>query len=399
MDFALSPEQEALRHEVRSFLAEVLPPKYPEVHIVPEEGTEEEWEFSLAVSKKLAERGWYTAAWPKEYGGQDFDPLQMLVLSEELGYHGVIPVNIIGMITADLILEFGTEEQKRQHLPGIASCEVIWGEGYSEPGSGSDLASLETAARLDADSYVVNGTKIWTGQAHRAHWMFVFARTDPEASKHRGLSYLLLDMQTPGITVLPLLCMADVVTFNQEFFEDVRIPTANLLGEANSGWQMRSTPRSGHTPSGRRRPGSSTLNGPNSPGSFRRHVERLAQHLQGSTPARPAVRLNLADRAIEAEVARVLEYRLASVQAADGAGIVEGETSGLFNRDMSQHLANAGVRALGLYGALRTGSRRAQLNGWFAMSYMFTVPATIYGGTSEIHRNLLAQRGLGLPRG
>jgi acyl-CoA dehydrogenase len=163
VDFALTPELEALKREIRAFLEAELPDEVPEPQIVPETGTDEEFAFQLAFSKKLAEHGWYTAQWPKEHGGRGFDAYQALVVGEELGSHGVSTVNSIGHLVASLLMQYGDEEQQQRFLPGIANCDVIWGEGYSEPDSGADLASLRTVARKDGDEYVVDGTKIWTG--------------------------------------------------------------------------------------------------------------------------------------------------------------------------------------------------------------------------------------------
>ena len=395
MEFRFTPEQEALRREVRTFLQEELPPDHPEAHIGPEEGTEAEWEFGLDFSKKLAKRGWYTAGWPKEYGGMGFGPLESLILEEELGTHGVQPVNPIGMLVASLLMRYGSEELQQRHLLGIANCEVIWAEGYSEPNAGSDLASLQTVARREGDDYIVNGTKIWTGSAHRSQWMFIYARTDPSAPKHHGISYLLADMQTPGITVVPLENLAGVVTFNQEYFQDVRVPRANLLGEENEGWYMR---RAGGAPRG-------ASVGPDDPHRIRRHFEQLVAYCKeardGSRPLieKPTVRHKLAELAIEVQVARLRSYRGAALAARGEGTAAEAEGTGIFNRELHQRLARTGVEIMGLPGALLPEDARwAQLRGWFANAVMFTVASTIYGGTVEIHRMLLATVGLGLPR-
>ena len=366
----------------------------------PKRERRQEWEFALQLSKKLAKRGWYTAGWPKEHGGLDFGPMEMLVLEEELGYRGATPVNPIGMLTASLIMRYGSEEQQRRHLPGIANCEVIWAEGYSEPNAGSDLASLQTTARRQGDDYILNGSKTWTGCAHRSQWMFVFSRTDPSAPKHHGISYLFVDLKSPGITIVPLESLAGVVTFNQEYFQDVRVPRENLLGEENQGWYQR---RAGGT-------GRALAVGQESPHKMRRHFDDLVDYCKeaqdgGRLIKQPAVRNKLADLAIEMQVARLRAYRAASLAArgrAEGSarGGAEFEGTGIFNRELNQRLARTGVGIMGLHGAVLPESQRwAKLRGWFTASYLFTVASTIYGGTVDIHKGQLANVGLGLPRG
>ena len=198
MDFRFTPQEEALRQEVRSFLQKELPADWDSSGF---EVPDEQWEFSKNFLKKLAQKGWIAFNWPKEYGGYGATVMEQVVYNEEMAYRRAPLINGsgVGMLGPILIL-YGNEEQKKQHLKGITSSEVIWCQGYSEPGSGSDLASLQTRAVRDGDDYVINGQKIWTSGAHHADWMFLLARTDPEAPKHRGISMFLLDMKTPGIT-------------------------------------------------------------------------------------------------------------------------------------------------------------------------------------------------------
>ncbi len=223
MDFTFTESEERLRGELRRFLADVLPPDW--------EGSgtdlsDDDFEFGQYFNKRLAERGWIAPAWPKQYGGLGATHVEQAIFGEELAYHRA-PMGGrifgVGMIGPTLIVH-GSEEQKRRHLPGITAAEVLWCQGYSEPGAGSDLAALQTRAVRDGDDYVINGQKIWTTQAHRAQWMFLLARTDPEAPKHKGITFFLVDMKTPGITVRPLVNMAGRHEFNEVFFEDVRVP-------------------------------------------------------------------------------------------------------------------------------------------------------------------------------
>jgi alkylation response protein AidB-like acyl-CoA dehydrogenase len=394
MDFRLTPEQLALRDEVRAFLDAEAPEPHPEAHIVPEEGTDEEWEFGLEMTRKLSKRGWYTAHWPVEWGGSTLGPVELGILWEEIAYRGVLSANVIGQMMAQLFIQFGTEEQKREHLPAIATCENIWAEGYSEPDAGSDLASLRTTAIRDGDEYVVNGTKIWTGQAHRSNWMFIFARTDPNAPKHRGISYIISPIDAPGIKIIPIPTLAGTVCINQEFFEDVRVPIANVVGHENSGWQHRRE-------LGGRGPGGT---GPNEPAVARRHQEQLVAYCREKQPGHgrladdPTVRHRLAELAIENQVLRWLHFRTLSERASGGRNAAAGEIVGIWRREHMQKTARLGVSILGLRGQLMPGSGEwAPMMSWFARQYLYSVPASIYGGTVEIHRDLVA-RALGMPR-
>ena len=228
MDFKFSPEQEAFRQAVRRFLREALPADWEGGDF---EDAYESFEFGRAFSKKLAQRNWIAPAWPHEYGGAGLSLWEQAIFSEEMAYHRAPVFNLaaIGYVGPTIIL-YGTEEQKKQHLKAITSAQVFWCQGYSEPNAGSDLASLQTSAVEDGDDFVINGQKIWTSLAHRADRMILLARTDPTAPKHKGISYFLVDMKSPGITVRPLVNLANQYGFNEVFFENVRVPKASLLG-------------------------------------------------------------------------------------------------------------------------------------------------------------------------
>jgi alkylation response protein AidB-like acyl-CoA dehydrogenase len=394
MDFRFTPEQEAFRREIREFLRKELPAEWYAGEF--ELGSDEDWELSRQFQKKLAERGWLVPHWPKEYGGSDMGLWEQMVLREELGYHraplgnAVFGINMLGPI----LMLYGTEEQKREHLPRIARAEVTWCQGWSEPGSGSDLASLQTRAVRDGDEYVINGQKIWTTGAHRADWIFFLARTDPNAPKHKGISFFLAPMNAPGIRVQPIINMAGIHSFNQVFFEDVRIPAKNLVGEENRGWYL----------------GAALLDfersGIGAVASLKRDLDDLVVYCRETKVlgqpliAQGWVRYALADRAVEVEVGRYLSYRVTSMQARGQIPNAEASMTKLFSSELAQRLANTGVKIMGLYGQVRPESGRwARLHGRFAMAYMMTVASTIAGGTSEIQRNIIATRGLGLPRG
>jgi alkylation response protein AidB-like acyl-CoA dehydrogenase len=286
----------------------------------------------------------------------------------------------------------GTDEQKAEHLPPMLRGEVAWCQGFSEPGSGSDLASLQTRAVRDGDDYVVNGQKIWTSGAHRADWMFILTRTDPDAPKHRGISYLLMDMKQPGVQVRPLINLANGHVFNEVFFEDVRVPVRNRIGEENRGWYV----------------GTTTLDFERSNigrvVNIRKQLRRLDRYVKsraaGGDPVRPAYRLELVDRAVETAVCELLSFQVISIQARGGVPNMEASMNKMFGSELQQRVSWTGMHLTGLAGQLRRArGLEAEARLRPAMDYMTTVPATIAAGTSEIQRNIIATRGLGLPRG
>src|SRR5579885_668333 len=214
MDFRFSAEDEAWRQELRDWIRQEFGDSWDGFRATGESESEEEYEFARSVRRKLAAKGWTAPAWPKEWGGMGASFTQQAIFNEELAYHRVPGPDIIsvGYIGPTLML-YGTEEQKR-HLPAIVRAEETWCQGYSEPGSGSDLASLQTRAVRDGDDYVINGQKIWTSNAHHADWIHVLARTDPDAPKHRGITYFLVDMKSPGISFRPIQQMHGRAGFN-----------------------------------------------------------------------------------------------------------------------------------------------------------------------------------------
>jgi len=273
--------------------------------------------------------------------------------------------------------------------------EDIWSQGYSEPEAGSDLASLRTRAVKDGDDYVINGQKIWTSIAHMSKWMIMLARTDPDVPKHKGITYFIMDMKSPGIDVRPLTNMAGAREFNEVFFDNVRVPKENIIGEENRGWSAAVT----------------TLDFERSAiGSAvgqRQTVEDLISYAKEhtedatSTLARNAMlRYELMDRLVETEVGRMLSYRVVSLQAKGQIPNYEASIIKLYNMELNQRIARAGMHVLGLYGQLdRADKKWAPLKGRIKNRYLRSVGSTIEGGTSEIQRNIIAIRGLGLPRG
>ncbi len=384
VSFADSEREAAWRQEVREFIRKEAPKELLEAGEAGEGGLFARAGAIREWRDKLAKKGWIAPAWPKEYGGAGLSVIEQFIMNEEFAEAG-LPANVGGfgvMMVGPTLIEHGTEEQKAEHLPKILRGEVIWCQGYSEPGAGSDLASLQTRAVRDGDEYVINGQKIWTTGAQFADWMYMLVRTDPNAPKHRGITYLLVDMKTPGITVRPLTTMAGTQTFNEVFFEDVRVPVKNRVGEENRGWYV----------------GTTTLDFERSSiGSavgIRKGLERLLQRAKEGKDASfarsPMLRYEFADRWIEAEVARMLSYRVVTLQARGQIPNYEASMCKLYTSELQQRIANLTMHLYGMYGNIRNRA---------SMGYMMAVAATIAGGTSEIQRNIIATRGLGLPRG
>ena len=394
MDFRFTPEEQAFRQELRGWLRENVPPNWEGVFLEEEE---EEWTLGRAFVKKLSEKGWVAPAWPKEYAGMDASPAMQLAYNEEMGYHRAPIGSILQAVgyIGPAILSFGTEEQKKQHLPPITAGETVWCQGFSEPEAGSDLASLKTRAVKDGDDYVINGDKTWTSNAHRSDWCIMLVRTDPAAPKHKGISFFLVDMKSPGITVQPIINMANVHSFNQVFFEDVRVPRSALLGQENQGWYI----------------GAMTLDFERSSlvaagvAMAKRGLDDLVQYCKEtkvngrSLLDKPLVRHKLAEIAIEIEVGKYMVYRVVSLQARKEPGSIEAAVCKLYNTEMDVRLANTGIQILGLYGQLHRDSKWVQLMGRFQKSYLYAIAMMVGGGSSEIQRNIIAMRGLGLPRG
>jgi alkylation response protein AidB-like acyl-CoA dehydrogenase len=391
VEFKFTPEDEAFRQELRQFVQQQLPPDGEGGGRWPEEWNRE---FTREMRQKLAQKGWLTMHWPREYGGQDASPVRSAIYNEELAYLRAPGRDIFGVrMLGPTLMIHGSEEQKRTYLPPIAQGQVQWCQGYSEPESGSDLASLSTRAVRDGDDYVINGAKIWTTLAHRADWIMCLARTDPDAPKHRGISFILVDMKTPGVEVRPIINMSGGHEFNQVIFDNVRVPRRNVVGEENRGWYVAVTlldfERSGIDYSA----------------MARRLLDEMREYATETSSNRqpliqtPWVRNLLADRYIECEVARLMAYNVAYMQ---GEGLVpnkEASMSKVFGSETLQRTTTAAMEILGLYGALSRDDKWAPLKGRIQEHWMISFSHKIAAGTSEVQRNIIASRGLGLPRG
>lgn len=393
MEFRFTPEQETFRSEIRDFLTEQLPSDW-KVENDREGLGPDGLAFSRAFARALGDRGWLTMSWPREYGGLGASHIEQLIYTEEMSWVGApLGFGFGTQLVGPTLMVWGNEEQKARFLPPIAHADVLWCQGFSEPGAGSDLASLQTRAARDGDDYVVNGQKIWTSEGHLADWMILLARTDTEAPKHKGISYFLLDLKTPGVTMHPLVNLMDTHAFNQVYFDNVRIPKEMMVGEENRGWYVATT----------------TLDFERS--GIARVIWALRQFYElcdfvaeakatGQRWARSeAVRARLADLRIAFEIGKLLCYRVAWQQNAGQIPNHESSMAKTYGSELNRRFGTEALGILGLGGQIEPGSPWAPLQGRIERTFLAGFSYTIAGGTSEIQRNIIAQRGLGLPRG
>ena len=399
MDFAYTPQQQALRQEVRQFIAENVT---DEVHEEIARVGEGRGPLVQELTKKVVEKGWIGISWPKEYGGQDGSRLDQYIVEEEFGRIG-IGVGGAGS-GAPAILAAGTEEQKKYFLPGLINGDITLALGFTEPHGGADLASLQCRAVRDGDDYVINGQKMYTSSAHYASHIYLMARTDPEAPKHRGISIFLVPMDTPGITVRPLWTIQNEPTAptgttygqrrtNETFFEDVRVPATCMLGEENMGWYV----------------GAMGLNLDRVGASrYLLSVQRdediinwvKDNDLGGHSPADdPAVRDRLAELWIEAQVCRLMTMRSMSLVERGGHFTYEGAAEKVWAPEHGVRTTETVSQILGPYAQLLNGSEGAIEDGIFAHNLMGSFQSGINHGSVQVMRDQMARRGLGLPRG
>lgn len=382
MNFHLNPEQAAFQQEVVDFIEHGLPPGWDQEHSSFEEGLSIERD----VMTRLASKHWLALPWPKEYGGLGASPMQQLIFNEQMAYHGVPGTVNMGVAwVGPVVMLYGREDQKQQYLSRIADGSDLWCTLYSEPGAGSDLAAMQTRAVRDGDDYIINGQKIWTSFGHYADWGWLAARTDPDVPKHKGISTFAIKMDTPGITIRPLVNMAGTHEFNEIFFEDVRVPATNLVGEENRGWY--------NVAVGLDFERSSIGATSNS----RRIVDDLVRYLKEQKPRiDSAVKHRLVDEAIGVSLLRNMAYYIASEQERTGiAPTREAQMAKLFGAELQQRIAATALQIFGMEGqASPAGSKAAP----YQYTLLRSVANTIEGGTSEIQRSVIATRGLGLPR-
>ena len=400
MDFAYTLEQEALRSEVRQFISDNVTPEI--IHEIEESGIRNRGPETRDLYKKIGDKGWIGISWPKEYGGQDGSRIDQYIIEEEFARIG-ITVGGAGS-GAPAILAAGTEEQKKYFLPGLIKGEIVFALGFTEPQGGADLASLQCRAVRDGDDFVINGQKMYTTAAHYGTHVYLMARTDPEAPKHKGISILLVPIDLPGITVRPLWTIQNEPTApprttygdrrtNETFFENVRIPASCMLGEENMGWYV----------------GAMGLNLDRVGASrYLLSVQRdedivnwvKENDMDGYSPAEdPDVRDRLAELWIEAQVCRLMTMRSMSLVERGGTFTYEGSAEKVWSPEHGVRTTETIAQILGPYGQLLNGSEAAIEDGIFAHNLLGAFQSGINHGSVQVMRDQVARRGLGMPRG
>lgn len=399
MDFRYTAEQEAFRVRLREWLErnrqDVFGDSSDPLNEREEDG-ETRWRKMLEWHRRLYESGYVALHWPKEWGGGGANLVEQVIYQDEVLRLG-LPLYGANQLALDRIgftlMAFGTEEQKRRYLPKMLTAEEIWCQGYSEPGAGSDLAGLQTRAVIDGDDFVINGQKVWTSLAQRAHMQVLLVRTDPNAPKHRGISYLLVDMQSPGISVRPLVQITGDSDFNEVFYDNVRVPRKNLVGELNQGWQV----------------SIATLMYERVSGGTRHPVERTINELIGVSheiefdgrlaAKHPYVRQKLAHFASEALCLRLSRYRSLTAQLNGKIPGPESSYGKLHATELNLRVALFADELLGPYAQLERGSFGAVENGRWLYRALRARGLTIAAGSSEIQHNIIGERVLKLPKG
>ncbi|PZC40415.1 MAG: hypothetical protein DK305_000781 [Chloroflexi bacterium] len=408
MNWLDTAEQKKFRIKVKDFLDNYIPNYYK--NITPNrlaEGHTGGWQYDYKVGSNeakeaaldwvtnLAKHKWVAPHWPIEYGGAGLSPMEQFILRSEFAWNNVPPVAGPGVnMLGPTIVLHGTEEQKKELLPDILSGEITWAQGYSEPGAGSDLASLTTRAIKDGDDYVVNGQKIWTSSAHKADWIFILVRTDNDAPKHRGISFIYTNIKQEGIEVRPIISGGWEHATNETFYQDVRVPIKQRIGDENRGWYVAMTLLDHE-----RSNVSGMIEKKKTLDSLIKFLKikncRYVKSLSFSSYSRQVV-----DRYIECEVGFNFSLRIISMQDSGLIPNQEASTAKLYNSELTQKIDNTGMKVFGLYSNLwDPNDIRSPMHASFTQKYVHHISATIAGGTSEIQRNIIATRGLGLPRG
>jgi len=394
VDFRFSTEQQAFQAEIRDFILT----KFPQELLWSERVSFSDalWPAVLETRKELAEMGWPTMHWPVEYGGQGASHITQAILVEELAYWGMpeaITVDDGPNLIGPTIIRFGSEYLKKTFLPPIASGKTYWCQGYTESGAGSDLAAVRTAAVQDGNHYIINGQKNFISGAARADWIHILANTNPDTARHRNLSYFVVDMRSQGITLRSLdEAQGRSGMLNEVFFDNVRVPVTNLVGERDRGWNVAMNTlilgRAGIENVGLAR-------------SLLKDITTYAKDTASNGKSLfhvDMIRNKLAEMAVKIEACRLAAYRVAWLRDKGLNPIYESSMSKLLSSEMWQQFTDVALQVLGHYGPLESDSRYAPLNGRVEEAYMGSILQTIYEGTSEIQRNIIDQRGLGLPR-
>jgi alkylation response protein AidB-like acyl-CoA dehydrogenase len=395
MDFSFSAADLAFADAARTWLEQHLPADWRRDHCWTRVEDPMWIQVARQWQRRLFEGGWAAISWPREHGGRGATVVERWFFDQALDQVGAPrpPAQSYVDLIGPALLQHGSDAQRARFLRPMVNGDELWCQGFSEPGAGSDLAGLRTKAERRGDEYVVNGQKVWTSHADIADWCFLLCRTEPDAPKHKGISLLLVDMKTPGITVRPLRQMTDDAEFCEVFFEDVRVPAANLLGAPGAGWNI----AMGIVAHER---------GPMWTFLFQRKIRRsLTQLIQlvrehpGSVGALqdPVVRQRLAQAHIEVELLRLSGYRSLTALLRTGHPGPESSLEKVLGSETDQRLQDLALDLFGAYGGLRDGAP-ALAGGGFPRQFLYARSETIMGGTSEIQRNVIAQRILGLPR-
>jgi alkylation response protein AidB-like acyl-CoA dehydrogenase len=400
MDFRYTQQEEAFRAKLHAWLeqtsAEVFGRGQAGSTSPLETGDDRRWQRLLEYHRRLYEAGYVALHWPKEYGGGGATLMEQAIYQDEVLSYG-LPLYGANQLAIDRIgptlFFMGTPAQKERYLHKMLAGEEIWCQGYSEPNAGSDLAGLQTRAVLDGDSFVVNGQKVWTSLAHRADMQVLLVRTDPQAPKHKGISYLLVDMKSPGITIRPLVQVTGEAGFNEVFYDNVQVPKENLVGEINQGWQVSiATLMYERVSGGTRHPVQRTIT----------ELLALSRHVHfGGVAAHqhPYVRQKLAQFAVEAECLRLSRYRSLTAQLKGRIPGPESSFGKLFATELNLRVAMFADELLGPYGTLEKGSLGAVESGRWMARTIAARGLTIAAGSSEIQHNIIGERVLKLPKG
>jgi alkylation response protein AidB-like acyl-CoA dehydrogenase len=389
MDFEFSQEDEVYRRQLRQWLAANHPCDPP-----GPPGSPAWLRRAKDWQRRAYEAGYVGLGLPEAYGGVPATLTQQVIMTQEL-VRARIPsfVGQMGVrMLAPTLVQYGSEEQKRRYIPQLLRAEEIWCQGYSEPNAGSDLASLQTRAEADGDDFVVNGQKIWTSGAHYADYCFLLVRTDPDAPKHRGISYLLVDMHSPGITVRPLKQMTGTSHFNETFFENVRVPRKNLVGELNRGWYHATTTLSFER--------TLLANSARTELFFDDMLALAGRSTYQGQPAtrHPVMRQKIARLKIETEIAKLLFYRNLTTELRGGIPGPEASIMKLYSTELNHRICETALEIMGPYASLWHDSPYVVDDGFWQHEHMYTRGLIIGGGTSQIQKNIIAERALGLPK-
>jgi 3-oxocholest-4-en-26-oyl-CoA dehydrogenase alpha subunit len=396
VDFGFNSQEDAFRQEVDDFIKRELPANWAEEsHYWPGGyGTIPDFEGLSPAGERfrsrLAEKGWLTLSWPKEYGGAGRSNIEQAIFQERLSYYRAPGPGVATLISGPTILLFGSDEAKRVWLPKIARADIRFWLAYSEPNAGSDLASIQTRAVEEGDDLVINGQKTWSSGAHVSDYAWMLVRTDPNAPPHKGISLVIVDNKSEGITIRPLINICGFHSFNEVFFDNVRIPKSNIIGERNRGWYYAMAALDFER-----------LVVP--VGGFKRTFEELVQwvretrHDGEALSDEPLIRDKLADIAIDIDVAYMFFWQTAWMLDRGLVPNIEASVLKLVTTELSRKLANTAVDVMGPYGELERGAKWAPLKGRMCTRYLDCISALVGAGTSEIQRSIVAVRGLGLP--